>query len=321
MEAPKLAATKGPIVVLGFGRSGTTWISDIISKALGGLVLFEPLHPQACSFAADVCYDDLSGQASSRRVNAYLNTVLMKNYRQRWLLRNHLFTPLEEVSGEFIEAIWDECQVLGFKEIRANFMIPWLRTQLDARIVFVVRHPCAVIASIRKRANFWKEFGWDRHWQMFLERAIATTPADETVSAAQLAARSARSDLEKQAAMWAVTYAVAQAELDAAGAPFFYYEDFYERPFAASRALFSFLGHPDINMHPSHLFVPSMTTMRTVHGLTASESDFVRHGEAMFWDGVLAEGEVGEIMAVVAASGIKAYGAPTSGRPAPGLGD
>jgi hypothetical protein len=131
-----------------------------------------------------------------------------------------------------------------------------------------------------------------------------------TVNAAQLVARSARSDLEKQAAMWAVTYAVAQAELGAAGVPLFYYEDFYERPFAASRALFSFLGHPDIKMHPSHLFVPSMTTMRTVHGLAVSESNYVRHGEAMFWDGVLAESEVREIMAVVAASGIEAYGAP-----------
>lgn len=321
MGALKLTTAQGPIVVLGFGRSGTTWISDIISKALGGLVLFEPLHPQACGFAADVCYGDMSDQASARRVNDYLNAVLSKNYRQRWLLRNHLFTPLEEVSGEFIAEIWNECQVLGFKEIRANFMIPWLRKQLDAQIVFVVRHPCAVIASIRKRANFWKEFSWDTHWRMFVDRAVASSPADETVNAAQLVARRAKSDLEKQAAMWAVTYAVAQAELGAAGVSPFYYEDFYERPFAASRALFSFLGRPDIQMHPSHLFVPSMTTMRTVHGLTASESDYVRHGEAMFWDGVLRESEVGEIMAVVAASGIEAYGASKLGRPVPRLVD
>lgn len=313
-----MSTAKGPIVVLGFGRSGTTWISDIISKALGGLVLFEPLHPQACTFASDICYDDLSGRASSRRVNDYLSAVLSKKLRQRWLLRNHLFTPLEEVSGEFIETIWNECHILGFKEIRANFMIPWLRKHLDAQIVFVVRHPCAVIASIRKRANFWNEFGWETHWLMFMNRAVAISPEDEVVNLACSAAASAQSDLEKQAAMWAVTYAVAQTELRTAGVPLFYYEDFYERPFAASRVLFSYLGYPDISMHPSHLFVPSMTTMRTVHGLTASESDYVRHGEAMFWDGVLAESEVTEIMAVVAASGIEAYRASTS-HPLPGM--
>ena len=35
----------------------------------------------------------------------------------------------------------------------------------------------------------------------------------------------------------------------------------------------------------------------------------------MFWDGVLVESEVREIMAVVAASGIEAYGSPRLGVP------
>ncbi len=305
---------QGPIVVLGFGRSGTTWLSDIISKSLGGLILFEPLHPRTCSFAADVCYASLSDRESSQRAGAYLAAVLAKENRHPWLLRNHVFTPLDEVSSEFIEAIWSECRVLGFKEIRANFMIPWLRENLNARIVFLVRHPCAVIASIRRRPNFWNEFGWDAHWRMFVERPLAT-PADAAVGTAQRIARRARSDLQKQAAMWAVTYAFAQAELRSGAVPMFHYEDFYAQPFAAARNLFACLGYSDIHMHPSHLFVPSMTTMRTVHGLTATESDYVRRGEAMFWEDVLSEGDVREIMAVVADSGIDAYTTPASPRP------
>ena len=33
------------------------------------------------------------------------------------------------------------------KEIRANLMLDWLSSRTNARIVYVIRHPCAVIAS------------------------------------------------------------------------------------------------------------------------------------------------------------------------------
>ncbi len=293
-----------PIVVLGFGRSGTTWISDIISKTLGGLLLFEPLHPQVCDFATAACYTDASDPVLASHLEEHLCAIFSGRERHKWLLRNHLFTPLQDVSDAFVDAIWRECQVIGFKEIRANFLIDWLVRRYDARIVYIARHPCAVIASLRRRPNFWKELGWDTHRRLFSERVLPLSP--EGGRWATLL-DNARPDLEQQTAMWAATHALATRQLQQRGLPIFYYEDFYEQPFAATRNLLHYLGHPTHAIHPAHLFVPSMTTLRTVHGLTATETTYAEHGESLFWDDVLSQAEVTNIMDIVAAFGVTDY--------------
>ncbi len=289
-----------PIIVLGFGRSGTTWIADIISKVLGGLVLFEPLHPQVCPFAAEVCYAGHLETEVSHRLAAYLEEVLVGRHRQRWLLRNHLFTPLEEVSQAYVDMIWDECPILGFKEIRAAFLIDWLIERFEARIVFLLRHPCAVLASIRRRPRFWDEFGWEQHDRFFQERVISGRPDVYARLAPRLALlETPRTDLEKQAVMWAITADLALGQLERHGLPFFRYEDFYDHPFTATRALMAYLGEPQPRIHPAHLFVPSMTTLRTVHGLVRSESDYQIHGKRLFWRDVLSPEEEQRIMTIV----------------------
>lgn len=294
--------TPRPIVILGFGRSGTTWLSDIVSKVLGGLILFEPLHPQVCAFAADVCYATHLAADVSRQLATYLNEVLNGVHRHRWLLRNHLFTPLEEVSQAYVDMVWNECPILGFKEIRANFLMEWLIDHFDARVVFIIRHPCAVLASLRRRPRFWEEFGWERHYRMFWERVITGWPeARERIRSRQKVIAAACTDLEKQAVMWALTTDLVARQLERRGLPVFRYEDFYEEPFAATRRLMTYLGEPAPRLHPAHLFVPSMTTLRTTHGLLRTENDYAAHGERLFWHDVFNEDETHAIMTIARA--------------------
>src|SRR5688572_23175877 len=115
------------IIVLGFGRSGTTWISDIISKVTGGLVLFEPLHPRVTEWAQRFCYSSVEREDDSELLKAYLSAVLTKQRRNSWLLRNHVPVAIDSISEEFVDLLWCECNVVGLKEIRANFMIPWFQ--------------------------------------------------------------------------------------------------------------------------------------------------------------------------------------------------
>jgi hypothetical protein len=297
-----------PIVVLSFGRSGSTWISDIISKNMGGLLLFEPLHPETCPFPQQACYSsgyepELAGQLLS-----FLEGILAKEDRNRWLLRNHLFNPLEAVSQTFVDMVWEETQVLGFKEIRANFMIDWFIENLNARIVYLVRHPAAVIASLRRRKNFWNEFGFETHWQLFMEHVVHR-PANADILRPYLTLiAGAETQIEREAVMWSVTHKLAAQALARHGLPIFHYEDFYERAFPTTRQLVSYLGGDPDAIHPAHIFVPSMTTIRTVHGLTASESDFASKGWGIFWDGILSSGELTTIMDIVAAFDIEDYG-------------
>ena len=65
-------------------------------------------------------------------------------------------------------------------------------------------------------------------------------------------------------------------------------------------------GDPDA-IHPARIFVPSMTTIRTVHGLTASESDFEAKGWGIFWDGILSPEEMDTIMGLVQTFDIEDY--------------
>ena len=294
-----------PIVVLSFGRSGSTWISDIISKNLGGLLLFEPLHPETCPFAPEACYSD--GYTLDDRLADFLHTILAKQDHNRWLLRNHLFSPLEEVSQAYLEMVWRESRVLGFKEIRANFMIDWLIERLDARIVYLVRHPAAVIASLRRRVNFWKEFGFETHWQLFLQHVADNPRHEEVLAPYRSLIHGARGQIEREAVMWAVNHKLATAALARHGLPTFFYEDFYEYPYPTTRRLIQYVGGDPQAIHPAHIFVPSMTTIRTVHGLTSSESDFAAKGWAIFWEDVLTQAELDEIMAIVRAFELEDY--------------
>ena len=295
------------IIVLGFGRSGTTWISDINSKATGGLVLFEPLHPRVTEWARRFCYSSVEREDDSELLKGYLSDVLAKQRRSSWLLRNHVPVTLDSISEEFVDLLWRECSVVGLKEIRANFMSPWFRQHFDASIAYVVRHPCAVLASIRSRKRFWEEFSWDEHYDMFLRRTLFNPLyRQHAISARAGVVEGAKTDLEKWAVMWSITHAIVLPQLREYDLPLFFYEDMYAEPFPSARKLFRFLGQSQLHIHPSHIFTPSMTTLRTLHGLYEEEA-VSRKGSAFFWENALSETEVDTIMQIVTAFDIDIY--------------
>ncbi len=290
-----------PIVVLSFGRSGSTWVSDIISKNLGGLLLFEPFHPQVCPFAHQVCYSDGFDPDLDEPLQTFLRQILEKKYRDRWLLRNHLFSPLEAVSQAYVDMVWQESRVLGFKEIRANYMIDWLIQRLGARIVYLVRHPAAVIASLRRRKNFWNEFGFETHWELFLAHVVHHPRYEAMLAPYGTWIHQARTQLQRETIMWAVSHKLASHTLARYHLPIFYYEDLYQHPYPTVRRLITYLGGDPERLHPAHIFVPSMTTIRTVHGLTASESDFAHKGWRIFWEDILTPHEYHQVMTLIQA--------------------
>jgi hypothetical protein len=294
-------------VVLGFGRSGTTWIADIISKVTGKLILFEPIHPSVTDLAREFAYATITDNNSSELLRNFYDDVLNKRHRKMWLLRNHVPDRLEKISESFLNILWEECSIIGFKEIRANFMMEWYLNNLNAKIVFIVRHPCATVASIRGRRNFW-EFGWPDSYHLFLEKTIYNDYyKNHQVKNYLHVLEDADTDIAKYAVMWAITHAIALPELSKLGLPLFYYENFYDRPFPSTKELFQYLGYDRVNIHPSYLFTPSMTTLRTVHGLGVMEEIVAQKGVAFFWDNVLSEKEADMVLDIVRSFGVNLY--------------
>jgi hypothetical protein len=298
---------KSPIVILGFGRSGTTWVSDIVSKIYGGLILFEPFHPSVTDRSKQFSYLTITDDENSAILKEYFENLLNKKHRKNWLLRNHIPTRIEDADPEFINLIWKECSIVGFKEIRSNFIIPWLKDNLNAKIIFIIRNPLAVVSSIKNRLNFW-EFGWQETFQIFLEKTIYNDYYKKhKISSCIDILKRFKSDIEKVGFMWAITHAIVLPELKKQNIPIFYYEDFYKNPFSTVRTLFRYLGEDQIGMHPSYLFTPSMTTLKTIHGLKNMDQKLNFKNLSFFWEETLSRKEVDLVLDIVSLFGINIY--------------
>ncbi len=271
------------IIILGFGRSGTTWLSDIISKLLGGIILFEPFHPEVCKKAKELCYHNGGDVDLVNYAHQEITKFLNKENRSRWLLRNHLSTSIEEVNEHFVKEIWDNCNVLGYKSIRQNLMIPYLYNNVSTRIIFLKRDILSVIASLMRRKRFWMEFGFDFHETKFFREVIKTEKYDYLDKNQLLSMYSnLKDDYLKMAFIWVVTHCIVEKDMKAINTPIFNYEDLYLRPYETTETIAKFIGEENCKIHPSYLFTPSMLTLRTFH----KDDDFSlnkKSGLDIFW--------------------------------------
>ncbi len=280
-----------PIIILGFGRSGTTWVSDIISKSLGSLLLFEPFHPAVWDQSGKLCYaannhDDFKSQISF---------VLNKKERNPWLIRNHLSVNPQQLNQSYIDSIWENCEISGFKAIRANHQIPYLYQEISDRILFTIRHPLAVIASIKNRPRFFEELGWQQHQSLFEEHVLQHP----------LIKRNYKGNFnqletfeEKVATMWALSHLLSLTDLINHNLPIIFYEDLYLKPFEETKKILKVLGS-NHNIHPSYLFTPSMLTLKTAHSFSQVDDDFFKFRSKVFWKDNLTDHQANQLMHLI----------------------
>ncbi len=154
-------------LVLGSGRSGTTWIADALAEPNHMGVVFEPLHPVMGEVAEHYAYGYLNAQQQATALREYLQQAfdgrlppvwarfrtlpqrvsphwsmlfsprkakaLVRRYR-KWQANKKRFQP-QPGQSELI------------KLIRANLMDDWLLQDPSVRLLCVVRHPGAVVES------------------------------------------------------------------------------------------------------------------------------------------------------------------------------
>ncbi len=275
---------QSPIIIAGFGRSGTTWLSDIISKALGGLILFEPFHPGVYANSKTYCYSSSlpPGRDLLEHLTQSLTKAPQKNY---WLLRNHLNTPLQDNSQAFVEYIWGNTEVLGFKTIRSNHTLAELSSSIEGKTIYIHRHPFAVLASIMNRKNFWEEYGWAWHQKFFFSRTFEhpmwSKSQVDTLRRVYTEVQSNRE--ETILVMWSISLIISLQEIDKYDGVLVSYEDLYLDPYKEAKRILDDLGHGQAALHPSYFFTPSLTTMNTIH----NRKDLLNTGRGflddLFW--------------------------------------
>jgi hypothetical protein len=153
------------IFIAGSGRSGTTWIQDAIADANDMRTLFEPLHPIGVPWSGGLAYRYLEPDEPAADLGAFLDTAFAGAMRSLWAdyrirpdrfnpfryrLPNVLHNVLKTVRHYHIYHPQHRRRRGGMvvKCIRANLMLRWLAGNYDIPILYVVRHPAAVVASM-----------------------------------------------------------------------------------------------------------------------------------------------------------------------------
>lgn len=151
------------IVVACTGRGGSTWLAQIVASLPRHHLLWEQLHwrtnpeSQKYGFGEPVW---LTEERATEEQKEYIRRILTGQTLSSAVRSTTYFQP------------WSLLTVRAYvaKFVTANMLLPWLVDTFDVRAVYMIRHPCAVVAS-QLRHGAWDEVGksFCRHPGLFAE--------------------------------------------------------------------------------------------------------------------------------------------------------
>lgn len=219
---PSLTATT---LLVGSGRSGTTWVEEVIDRHHDHRVVFEPLRAPA---AADGPLAGIPHGLYLRpgdpapRWRPPIEAILRGRVRDRWAdHQNHVLVAHRRL----------------VKEIRANNLLAWLVDAFpELAVVWLVRHPCAVVTSATG-------LQWDDHVDALVGQADLV--ADHLEPLADVIG-SASTRFDRLVVQWCIENLVPFRMLAPGDAHLVFYEELVERPYEVAAELLRSLGQePD----------------------------------------------------------------------------
>ena len=138
------------IVVAGTPRSGTTWLLELLRSLSGYKALNEPLlYEEARAEYGFSWRTYLSPDDPAPKQSAYMQTILSGRLglSPAWHFEDR--SRIQQLVTQATR------RRLVVKFCRANRMLHWLVRRFDVRgLVFIVRHPCAVVASMLRHGGW-----------------------------------------------------------------------------------------------------------------------------------------------------------------------
>jgi hypothetical protein len=268
--------TRRSIFIAGAGRSGTTWLAEMIDAQVPCRLMFEPF---------------------------FFNKVLPGN-------KYHLFQyirPEQEdpVLHNFVKAVfsgkirdqridWHNRRLYSqyriVKDVRANLFLKWIHDRFpEVPIFFIIRHPCAVALSRR-------ELGWatDSDIEPFLKQENLLS--DFLAHKLDLI-HSAQTAIEKHAVIWSISNLVPLSQFGQSNLPILYYENLCIKPkYEISRVLET-LGNKRFHSRQLDIQKPSVTS-------TVSSAVITGEDKISRWKNHLTTGEIDRILNIVEEFGL-----------------
>jgi len=150
-----------PVLVTGSPRSGTTWVGRMLTTSSQLYYIHEPFN-SACRPGSGIC------NVKFKHYQTYITQANERSYYKpiRQMMEGKYSLPASIFacrSKNDIKKVWD--QKKEFQEYRRRHMLPlikgpnslmsagWLASRFDIHVVIMIRHPAAVVASM-KRLNW-----------------------------------------------------------------------------------------------------------------------------------------------------------------------
>jgi hypothetical protein len=208
------------VIIAGSGRSGTTWLSEIVNFNNEYRFIFEPIRPEVLPSLRHFC------------PKQYLRP---DNHEEKYL------QPIDDIlHGRIRNAYLDKHNMRFFarrvliKIIRGHLLLRWLHNTFPMiPIIFVLRHPCAVAMSKQR-------LGWDtEELEGFLEQRHLV---DDHLEPYRGEIGAVRSEFERHILIWCIENYVVLRQFQRNELFVTFYENLCERPETEIDRIFSFLG-------------------------------------------------------------------------------
>jgi len=252
------------ILLASSGRSGSTWLGDMLATAPGVQQIFEPLDPRNSE-----TYRHLMDWPSGLTPSAFRRKYLRPDadapaWRDFWAdvfsgrVRTYLtdYTRTSLMPKQFL-----------VKVIRANMMLGFVEKRFHPRIIFLMRHPAAVVNSMFYRVKAaWPADVQDLLTQEALVEDFLQPWVDEI--------ERVTNGFEALAVWWAAENNVALAQLETVPHYLIFYEWLSLRPQEEMARLLRWLGMPE-NAVPEAL-LSRYSRMTSVKQREKGEDDAMR---------------------------------------------
>lgn len=264
-------------VVAGVARSGTTWLADVLAAGRRARVMFEPFHAQRVEGYRQFEYlQYLRPDTDDPALLAFAENVLRGRIRHpAWIDQNadHLFPRTRVI-----------------KDVRICLFLRWLTEHFpDVPAIFVVRHPCAVVAS-----HLGLEWSVEQDF-----RSILAQPQliEDHLTSHSDWMHGLRDQVDMLATIWSVENLVALRQLRGSNVPVVFYENLVWHPDRALPVLFPSIGRE---------FDPAILRGLNRHSDTVFKGSPLYSGEdpTTAWKRRLTEEQIGRVLEIVERFGL-----------------
>jgi hypothetical protein len=264
------------VLIAGSGRSGTTWLAEMVSEQLDARLLFEPFNTRLVPEYSEFNYFQyMRPEERDDALEQFVTRLFEGKIRNAWIDRR-------------VSRVVSKRRVA--KTIRANLFLGWLHMKFpQVPQMLIIRHPCAVVASRIKQ-----EWATDGDLQpMLSQKGLVRDYLADKMDII----RRASTPEEKHAIVWCIHNIVPLRQAGATNLPVVFYENLSLNPIDELARIFALANLP--------LDREKVKSTQRPSG-TSTKSSAIRTGEDVVsaWRNRITSAQTKRILSVVEAFGL-----------------